>query len=69
MKQTQIRMPEEALALIQRAAAFLHTTYSDFLRQAGVEKARLVLGEEPRLPVIKEGSRAADINDKESNVK
>jgi uncharacterized protein (DUF1778 family) len=51
MKQTQVRMPDEAIALIQREAAFLHTTYSDFIRQAAVEKARVMLGEEPKLPL------------------
>jgi uncharacterized protein (DUF1778 family) len=57
MTTTPIRWPEEALALVDKAVAFLHSNRSEFVRQAAVEKARLVLGQEPRLPVYKQGSR------------
>lgn len=67
MKQTQVRMPDEAMALIKRAADFLHTTYSDFMRQAAVKEARIVLGIEPTCPLINPGSQP-ERKTKESNV-
>jgi uncharacterized protein (DUF1778 family) len=54
---TQIKWQEDALELVLRAKTFVHTTFSDFVRQAAVKEARAALGMEPKLPVFKQGSR------------
>jgi uncharacterized protein (DUF1778 family) len=46
-----IKWPAEAIRIVQKAAEFVHSTFSDFVRQAALEKARKVLGMEPKLPV------------------
>jgi uncharacterized protein (DUF1778 family) len=51
-----IKWPQDARELVLKASAYVGLTYSSFMRQAAVEKARALLGLEPRLPVYKQGS-------------
>jgi uncharacterized protein (DUF1778 family) len=53
-----IRMPEQARAIIDHAAALEGRTTSDFVRASAVEKARETIDSHQRIALSREGSIA-----------